>query len=87
LERDRPQERIASSGISNAPAGVSLPAARANRSHTDCAAFTDICWPTMERTSVWNASPLVRRLASGWALMMLRRTLSRRARCCFASLQ
>jgi hypothetical protein len=29
----------------------------AKRSHTVCAAFTEICWPTMLRASVVKASP------------------------------
>ena len=41
------------------------PASAAKRSHTDCAAFTEICWPTIERASVVKASPRLcsRRLA------------------------
>ena len=57
------------------------------RSHTDCAAFTEICWPTIERASVVKASP---RLCSR-ALAELRDqrfiTRSRRARCRQASSQ
>ena len=33
------------------------PTHAANLFHTLCAAFTEICWPTMARASVWKGSP------------------------------
>ena len=52
----------------------------------DSAAFTEICWPTMERASVLNGSPRRASAMRGWARMIAastasRRTSARLARC------
>ena len=85
--RDRPAARMEASSSPMTQAGAIRPASASNRSQTACAAFTEICWPTMERASVEKASPLVRRFASGCARMILRSTLSFFARCPLASSQ
>jgi len=62
---ERPHARIDSGDRAAIPPGVTVPAHSAKRFQMDCAAFTEICWPTIERASVWKASPRLCRLASG----------------------
>jgi hypothetical protein len=64
LRADRPAARMSSTLSLSTLAGVILRGSLANRSHTVCAAFTEICWPTMLRASVVKASPRVCRQAS-----------------------
>ena len=59
----------------------------AKRSHTVCAAFTEICWPTMLRASVVKASPRDCRQASPNCGISRFITRSFRARCRQASSQ
>ncbi len=68
-------------------AGATSPALAAKRSQTDCAAFTEICWPTIERASVWNASPREARCAGPQARMIRPIVRSRRASARHASSQ
>ena len=61
LRADSPAARMRRRSSASTAAGarrVDGPAvSAAKRSQTDCAAFTEICWPTMERASVVKASP------------------------------
>ena len=68
-------------------AAVILRGNRANRSHTVCAALTEICWPTMLRARVVNASPRVRRKAPSDCAIKRFITRSLRVRCLQASSQ
>jgi len=51
------------------------------------AAFTEICWPTMARASVWNGSPRGSSAMRGCARMMRASTGSVRASARFARIQ
>src|SRR5688572_3216657 len=55
------------------------PTQAARRSHTLCAALTEICWPTIARASVRKGSPRRARKIRGCARMMSPITGSRRA--------
>ena len=57
------------------------------RSHTDCAARAEICWPTIDRASVVKASPRLCRRPSPKRGMSFFITRSRRDRCLQASSQ
>ena len=57
MRADRPAARMSSTLSLRTWAGVMRRESAEKRSHTDCAAFTEICCPTMLRASVTKASP------------------------------
>src|SRR6185369_10458048 len=87
LRSDRPQARSNGLSLKSTFCGVTSPTQEANRSHTLCAALTEICWPTMARASVMNGSPRRARKILGCARMMAPMTGSRRARARLARFQ
>src|SRR3954469_13382701 len=70
LRSDRPQARNSGRGLASTISGVTVPTQVTSRSQTLCAAFTEICWPTMARVSVWNGSPRGRRNTFGCSRMI-----------------
>src|SRR6185369_7289502 len=91
LRADRPAARICGASRSRTDFGNSLldgPEVSAiRRSHTDCAALTEICWPTIERASVVKASPRLSSWPSEKRGMSFFMTRSRLTRCLHASSQ
>src|SRR3954471_3035938 len=87
LRSDRPQARSNGLSLNRTFSGVTSPTQEANRSHTLCAALTEICWPTIARASVMNGSPRRARKIFGCARMMPAMTGSRRASERFAESQ
>src|ERR1044071_8745543 len=87
LRSDRPQARSRGLGLARIACGVTAPAQATTRSHTLCAALTEICCPTMARASVMKGSPRRTRKIFGCARMMAAMTGSRRARARLARLQ
>jgi len=79
LRPDSPQARSEVARIRTTRSGATWPAFAAKRSQTDWAAFTEICWPTIERASVWNASPRDTRCTGPQARMIRPIVRSRRA--------
>ena len=70
MRSDSPQARKVLIRIRETRSGATSPAAPAKRSQTDCAAFTEICWPTIERASVENGSPREASATRGWRRMI-----------------
>src|SRR5689334_2598567 len=87
LRSERPQARSSCLGFLRIDSGFTSPAQATTRSHTLCAALTDICCPTMARASVMNGSPRRTRKIFGCARMMAAMTGSRRASERFAESQ
>ncbi len=87
MRADRPAARMSSTLSLSTLAGVSLRGSFSKRSHTDCAAFTEICWPTMLRASVVKASPRDCSRASPKRGISRRITRSFFTRCLHASSQ
>src|SRR6185503_6288908 len=79
LRSDRPHARSTALSLRRIFSGVTSPAQATTRSHTLCAAFTEICWPTMARARVRKGSPRRARKTFGWARIMPAITGSRRA--------
>src|ERR1051325_3530865 len=57
LRSESPQARSSGLFLASTVVGVISPTQARRRSHTLCAALTEICWPTMARARVWNGSP------------------------------
>jgi hypothetical protein len=80
LRTDKPAARMSSTFNRRTLAGVMRRGSLTNRSQTVWAALTEICWPTMLRASVTNASPRDSRHASpncGMSRFMTRSFLAR----------
>src|SRR5688572_4839377 len=84
---DKPQARKIGLCLRSTFCGVTSPTHAASRSHTLCAALTEICCPTMARASVRNGSPRRARKIFGCARMTFAITGSRRASARFARSQ
>src|SRR6516225_8306928 len=91
LRADRPAARICGASRSSTALGDNLldgPEVSAmRRSHTACAALTEICWPTIERASVVKASPRLSSWPSEKRGISFFMTRSRLTRCLHASSQ
>src|SRR5919197_2749211 len=87
LRSESPQARSAGRGRASTPCGVICPTQATSRFHTLCAAFTEICCPTIARASVKKGSPRGARKTFGCARMMSAITGSRRASARFARSQ
>src|SRR5688572_17416423 len=87
LRSESPQARSSVGFLSRIPSGVTAPAQATTRSHTLCAAFTEICWPTIARASVRNGSPRLIRWMPLWVFMIEDITGSLRASARFARSQ
>ena len=70
LRSDSPQARSVGARRRSTARGVISPQQVEKRPHTDSAAFTEICCPTIERASVVNGSPRVASATRGCAAMM-----------------
>src|SRR5438045_5013325 len=79
LRSESPQARSSGRGRASTPCGVICPTQATSRFHTLCAAFTEICCPTIARASVKKGSPRGARNTLGCARMMPPITGSRRA--------
>ena len=87
LRSDSPHDRSVVARRRSTLFGVSSPQVTQNRPHTASAAFTEICWPTIDRASVLNASPREARPMRGCSAMMLAIVASDFASARFARLQ
>src|SRR5688500_14323767 len=87
LRSDRPQARNWGRGLTRIFSGVTSPAQTTRRSQTLCAAFTEICCPTIARASVRNGSPRRIRQTFGRERMIAAITASFLARARFARSQ
>jgi hypothetical protein len=87
LARDNPAARMSSTLSLSTLGGVMARGRPAKRSHTVCAALTEICWPTMLRASVVKASPRDCKQASPNCGINRFMTRSLRIRCLQASSQ
>ena len=91
MRAERPAARIRGASSASTAAGCSTWVASAvratKRSQTDCAALTEICWPTIERARVVKASPRLCRRPSPKRGISFFITRSRRDRCLQASSQ
>src|SRR5262245_32793380 len=87
LRSESPQARSTGLSFSRTFSGVTGPTQAAKRSHTLCAAFTEICWPTLARARVRKGSPRRTRKIFGCVRMMPPMTGSRRASERFAESQ
>src|SRR6185503_5825777 len=88
LRSDRPQARSFLRSCATTASGViRFSRQRQIRSHTLCAAFTEICWPQIARASVRNGSPRRTRCTPGRERMISFITMSLRARARFARFQ
>src|SRR5687768_8676542 len=87
LRSESPQARSSVGFLSRIPSGVTAPAQATTRSHTLCAAFTEICWPTIARARVRNGSPRRTRNTLGRERMIAPITASLRDSARFARSQ
>src|SRR5918999_3737923 len=87
LRSERPQARSWGRGFARTFSGVTSPTHSTTLSHTLCAAFTEICCPTIARARVRNGSPRRIKKTFGRDRMIAAMTTSLRASARFARSQ
>ena len=71
LRSERPQARSSGLSLMSTFSGVTSPTQATKRSQTLCAAFTEICWPTMDDESIIEELVEVRGIGRWTAEMFL----------------